>query len=72
MVLSFLAGAAAGVAIAYLITSDRGEEIIDEIKTMAGKLKENISSRMNAAMEEMSNMENMAENEGQGEEFMGV
>jgi hypothetical protein len=46
LILAFIAGAAAGAAVAYLVTSDKGEEIIGEIRNLAGKIRENVSERM--------------------------
>ncbi len=66
LILAFIAGAAAGAAVAYLVTSDKGEEIIDEIRSLAGKIRENVNDRMTK-----STPENATE-EHQGEEFMGV
>jgi len=65
LILAFIAGAAAGAAVAYLVTSDKGEEIIGEIRNLAGKIRENVSDRMakNGAKETP---------ETEGEEFMGV
>jgi len=66
LILAFIAGAAAGAAVAYLVTSDKGEEIIDEIRNLAGKLKDNVAERMTKSTAEK------AADEHQGEEFMGV
>jgi len=51
LILTFLAGAAAGAAIAYLVTSDRAGDLIKEIKDMAMKVKDNIVDTMNKATE---------------------
>jgi hypothetical protein len=51
LILTFLAGAAAGAAIAYLVTSDRAGDIIEEIKDMAMKVKDNIVDTMSKASE---------------------
>jgi hypothetical protein len=51
LILTFLAGAAAGAAIAYLVTSDRAGDLIEEIKDMAMKVKDNIVDTMNMASE---------------------
>jgi gas vesicle protein len=68
MILTFLAGAAAGVAIAYLATSDRGEEIIDELRSMAKKVKDNIADRMGADTASAASSASGVESD----EFMGV
>ena len=65
LILAFIAGAAAGAAVAYLVTSDKGEEIMGEIRGLAGKIRENVADRMNKAG-------NKQGDETQGEEFMGV
>jgi len=66
LILAFIAGAAAGAAVAYLVTSDKGEEIIDEIRKLAAKIKDNVSERMAKPSGEKHS------DEHQGEEFMGV
>jgi hypothetical protein len=65
LILAFIAGAAAGAAVAYLVTSDKGEEIIGEIRNLANKVKDNVSERM---AKSSSKQEPIPE----GEEFMGV
>lgn len=51
LILTFLAGAAAGAAIAYLVTSDRASDLIEEIKDMAIKMKDNLVDKMNMTAE---------------------
>ena len=46
LILAFIAGAAAGAAVAYLVVSDKGEDIMAEIKNLAGKIRENVTERM--------------------------
>ena len=65
LILAFIAGAAAGAAVAYLVTSDKGEEIIGEIRNLAGKIRDNVSERMAKAGAKQ-------EPTPEGEEFMGV
>lgn len=45
LLLSFLIGAAAGAAIAYLLTSGKGEEIEKEIKETAVKIKDELEKQ---------------------------
>lgn len=49
LILTFLAGAAAGAAIAYLVTSDRAGDLVEEIKDMAMKMKDTIVDTMSMA-----------------------
>ncbi len=49
LILAFIAGAAAGAAVAYLVVSDKGEDIIAEIRNLAGKIRENVSERVTKA-----------------------
>ncbi len=60
LLLAFLAGALAGVAVSYLASSDKGEEVVDEFKNMANKLKNDIADRLrkgpNAAPQHASAM----------------
>jgi len=65
LILAFIAGAAAGAAVAYLVTSDKGEEIIGEIRNLAGKIRENVNERM-------AKSGGKETPEAEGEEFMGV
>ena len=39
-----LLGAAAGAALAYLLTSDKGKEIVEEIKTAAAEAGEEVKA----------------------------
>jgi hypothetical protein len=66
LILAFVAGAAAGAAVAYIVTSDKGEEIMGEIRGLAGKIRENVADRMHKASATKHTEET------QGEEFMGV
>jgi hypothetical protein len=63
LILAFIAGAAAGAAVAYLVTSDKGEEIIGEIRNLAGRIRDNVAERKGKSK---------PEGEMEGEEFMGV
>jgi len=65
LILAFIAGAAAGAAVAYLVTSDKGEEIIGEIKNLASKIRDNVNERMNKP--DAKTAEEM-----EAEEMMGV
>jgi len=46
LLLAFLAGALAGVAITYLASSDKGEEVVDDFRVMANKLKDELAERL--------------------------
>lgn len=46
LLLAFLAGALAGIAVTYLASSEKGEEVVDEFKNMANKLKNDIADRI--------------------------
>jgi len=45
LLLSFLIGAAAGAAIAYLLSNGKGEEIEKDIKETAGKIKDELEKQ---------------------------
>jgi len=51
-----LVGAAAGAAIAVLLNSEKGKEIIADIKAAAGKLEEELSSVMEKGKEYAENL----------------
>ena len=67
LILAFVAGAAAGAAVAYLVVSEKGEDIITEIRNLAGKIRDNVSERM-----AKSKQGNSGTGKNEGEEFMGV
>jgi len=66
LILAFVAGAAAGAAVAYIVASDKGENIMADIRNLAGKVRENVNERMKRSPTDQST------DEHQGEEFMGV
>lgn len=39
-----LVGAAAGAALAYLLTSDKGKELVEELKSVAAKAGEDVKA----------------------------
>lgn len=43
LIAAFIAGAAIGGAVAWFLTSDKKEEILDELKNTAGKLKDDLT-----------------------------
>jgi gas vesicle protein len=51
MLLGLVAGIAIGAAVGYLIASDRGEELLCELKEVAGKAKEGLNSAIAKAKE---------------------
>ena len=65
LILAFIAGAAAGAAVAYLVTSDKGEEIMGEIRNLASKIRENVNDRMSKSGPKETP-------EAESGEFMGV
>ena len=42
LLLAFLAGAAVGVAVGYLLNSEKKDEIIDDLKQSATKIKDDL------------------------------
>ncbi|RYD71592.1 MAG: YtxH domain-containing protein [Sphingobacteriales bacterium] len=47
--LAFLAGALAGVAITYMVSTEKGEEVVDDFRSMANKLKGDLADRVKKA-----------------------
>ena len=45
IILAVLAGAAIGVAIGYFLNSDKKEEILNDVKEGASKLKDDLASK---------------------------
>ena len=70
MVVSFLAGAAAGVAVAYLLNSDKGGEMLDELRGLTNRLRDNLGGRNGAGQDDLVN-DTLGANTSQ-EDFNGV
>ena len=51
ILLAFVAGAAIGAAIGYFLNSDKKEDILNDLKDSASKLKENIEENLTRAKE---------------------
>jgi hypothetical protein len=47
IILAALAGVAIGVAIGYFLNSDKKDEILNDLKEGASKLKDNLSEKFN-------------------------
>ena len=55
MMLAFIAGAAVGAAIGYFLNSDKKEEILNDFKEGASKLKNDIEDNLSMARELVDN-----------------
>jgi len=51
MFLAFVAGAAIGAAIGYFLNSDKKEELLNDLKQSATKIKENLEENLKKAEE---------------------
>ncbi|MDH6359135.1 YtxH domain-containing protein [Parabacteroides sp. PF5-9] len=51
LLLGLLAGIAVGAAVGYLVASEKGEELLDELKDLAGKAKDGLNSALEKAKE---------------------
>ncbi len=51
LLLGLVVGAAVGAAVAYLATSGKGEQIFEELKEAAGKVKEGFDCALEKAKE---------------------
>jgi gas vesicle protein len=51
ILLAFVAGAAVGAAIGYFLNSDKKEEVFNDLKESASKLKNDIEENLNKARE---------------------
>ena len=56
ILLAFIAGAAVGAAIGYFLNSDKKEEIINDFKEDASKLKNDIEVNLNKVKEMVNNL----------------
>lgn len=61
LILSFLAGAAAGAVVGYLLASGKGEEALADIKEAAGKFKEEFDKQIDKGKEVLEEIKNMAD-----------
>ncbi len=61
MMLTFLAGAAVGAAIGYLLASGKGEELKEELDETIGKLKGEIDKQAQKGKEFIDEMKKKAE-----------
>lgn len=55
ILLAFVAGAAVGAAIGYFLSSDKKEELLDDLKSSATKLKNDIEDNLAKAKEIVDN-----------------
>jgi hypothetical protein len=51
LLLGLIIGAAVGVAIGYLATTDKKEELLDQINNLVGKVKDNVGTAIAKVME---------------------
>ncbi len=54
ILLAFAAGAAVGAAIGYFLNSDKKEELIEELKEGAGKLRHDLEENLDKVKEVVS------------------
>ncbi|MDR0700026.1 MAG: YtxH domain-containing protein [Tannerella sp.] len=64
LLLGLVIGAAVGAAIGYLAATDKKEQILDELNSFVGKVKEGFNSAINKYK---SNIENPTEEAGASE-----
>jgi hypothetical protein len=69
-IIAFVAGAAVGAAVTYLLTSDKGGDAVDEFRRMANKLKEELNEKLGKRRPGMGPSPSTAT--GQAEDMMGV
>lgn len=55
ILLAFVAGAAIGAAIGYFLNSDKKEEVLNDIREGATKLKNDLEENLNKAKEMVGN-----------------
>ena len=58
---AFLIGAAVGGAVAWFLTSDNKEELLDDIKDMTGKLKDDLKETVEKGKKIVDNIKEKAE-----------
>lgn len=55
ILLAFVAGAAVGAAIGYFLNSDKKEEVLDDLKEGASKLKHEVEENLSRVKEVVDN-----------------
>ncbi|MCL4482426.1 MAG: YtxH domain-containing protein [Bacteroidetes bacterium] len=55
ILLAFVAGAAVGAAIGYFLNSEKKEELLDDLKESAAKLKKDIEENLSKVKEMVDN-----------------
>lgn len=61
LILSFIAGAAAGAVVGYILASGKGEEVLAEVKDAAGKFKDELDKQIDKGKELLTEIKNMSE-----------
>lgn len=61
LILSFIAGAAAGAVVGYLLASGKGEEMLADVKEAAGKFKDEFDKQIDKGKEILEEIKNMSE-----------
>lgn len=60
-ILSFLAGAAAGAVVGYILASGKGEDVIADIKDAAGKFKDEFDEQLDKGKEVFNDLKTRVE-----------
>lgn len=60
MLLGFIIGAAVGAAIGYLLASDNKEEIVQDLKDAAAKIKDELGNQFEKGKEVVDEIKNKA------------
>jgi len=61
LIAAFIAGAAIGGVVAWFLTSDKKEEILDELKNTAGKLKDDLTDTVEKGKKLVDDIKEKAE-----------
>ena len=61
LLLALLGGVAVGVAIGYFLNSDKKDEIVDNLKDKASKLKEDLSDEIDKGKSIIEDLKNSVE-----------
>lgn len=63
IILALLAGAAVGVAIGYFLNSDKKDELLNDLKEGASKLKDDIAEKFEKGKAIFEDLKNSAEDQ---------
>lgn len=62
ILITFIAGAAVGAAIGYLLASGKKDEWLNDLKEFAGKVKDDVKSKMDEGKQALNDIDDQLNN----------